>query len=84
MFLYRELTVLCKYPRTETVKIRHKNYIGKLTNEQTIHFNVTDPLKKNCDYVNIGGLKTFISLCVYLDQIQREKEKKNAKIFLSI
>ena len=67
MFLYRELTVLCKYPRTETVKIRHKNYIGKLTNEQTIHFNVTDPLKKNCDYVNIGGLKTFISLCVYLD-----------------
>lgn len=56
--------VLCKYPRTGTVKIRFKNFGGRVTSEQEIVFNVTEPQTTLCQNISIEALKVFMSLCV--------------------
>ena len=55
---------LCKYPRTGTVKIRFRNYLGKITNEQMIDFKVTEPSAVSAETISLESQKAFISLCV--------------------
>ncbi|OMJ73820.1 hypothetical protein SteCoe_27402 [Stentor coeruleus] len=56
--------ILCRYPRTGNVKIRFKNYIGKVTNEQIIDFTVTEPSTLASGILPVGGGKVFLSLCI--------------------
>ncbi|OMJ74299.1 hypothetical protein SteCoe_26823 [Stentor coeruleus] len=56
--------VLCKYPRTGSVKIRFKNYIGKITNEQIVDFTVTEPTSLTTNIIPVGLGKIFLSLCI--------------------
>lgn len=56
--------ILCKYPRTGSVKIRFKNYLGKVTNEQIIDFTVTEPSTLASGILPVGGGKVFLSLCI--------------------
>ena len=56
--------LLCCYPRSGTVSIRYKNYIGRVINEQTITFALTEPQITNAETLFINNFKLQASLCV--------------------
>lgn len=56
--------LLCRYPRSGSVAIRYKNYIGRIINEQLISFALTEPQLTNTETLFINSFKVQASLCV--------------------
>ena len=71
--------ILCKYPRTGTVKIRYRNYVGKVTNEQIKSFEVTEPAKTLCSSISIHQLKVLMSLCILPGMDTRSAASKSCQ-----
>ena len=55
---------LCRYPRDGSVTIKYKNYIGRVTNQVTVDFKVTEPSKTTSKNLKINETNFFLSLCV--------------------
>jgi hypothetical protein len=69
------LDQLCRYPRTGSVTIRFKNYVGRITNEQVVDFNLTEPKDVKTDTLFINSLKLQISSCVLPGMDVKQKSR---------